>query len=56
MEEWLKSVKWEQTLAEVEEKVVRDTLGILEQAGVVTSPSEGWRVEEFVDTEVARLS
>jgi len=24
--EWLKTVKWEESLAEVEEKVVRDTL------------------------------
>ncbi|KAK1921679.1 hypothetical protein DB88DRAFT_498841 [Papiliotrema laurentii] len=53
--EWLKTVKWEHRLAKVEEKVVRDTLSVLEKAGVV-QPVEGERdIETFVRTDVAKV-
>ncbi|ORY30326.1 hypothetical protein BCR39DRAFT_529195 [Naematelia encephala] len=53
--EWLESVKYEDTLAEVSEKVVSDTLNILEKAGVVKTPAEGWKIDTFVNTDVAKL-
>lgn len=32
-----------------------DTLQILATSGVVTTPDDGWKLETFVDTEIARI-
>lgn len=53
---WLETVDYPSDIREVKESVVRDTLSILEQAGVVKKPETGeWEVETFVDSEVAKL-
>ncbi|WVQ83189.1 hypothetical protein IAT38_005328 [Cryptococcus sp. DSM 104549] len=53
--EWLKSVKWEEQLAEVKEDVVRETLRVLGKAGVVKPEAEGLDIGLFVNTEVAKV-
>jgi len=52
---WLKTVDYPSDIREIKESVVRETLDILEKAGVVKAPSDGWKMETFVDTEVARV-
>ena len=32
-----------------------DTLSVLESAGVVSRPNNGWNIEDFVNTQVATL-
>lgn len=53
VEEWIKTVKWEERMMEVDEEVVRKTLGVLEKAGVVKGSE--WDMDLFVRTDVARL-
>ncbi|BEI81260.1 hypothetical protein CcaverHIS002_0204200 [Cutaneotrichosporon cavernicola] len=55
VEEWLKTVKWEHRLAEVSEAVVRKTLGVLQEAGVVPKEGQQWDMATFVDTDVAKI-
>ncbi|KAK4686521.1 hypothetical protein P7C73_g3609, partial [Tremellales sp. Uapishka_1] len=55
VEEWLTSVRWEEGLRLVKEEVVRETLSVLEQAGVVKPTEGGWQMGSFVDLEVAKL-
>ena len=40
---------------EVKRSVVLDTLEILATAGVVETPKDGWVLEDFVDTQVAKV-
>lgn len=51
--EWLKSVKWEQDLAQVSEGVLKTTLVTLEKAGVVMDSS--YKIGDFVNTDVAEV-
>ncbi|KAG6851118.1 hypothetical protein H0H93_000998 [Arthromyces matolae] len=53
---WLKTVAYPKSCLTVSEQVIRDTLRVLEQAGVVTAPEGGFAIETFVNTEVAVLS
>lgn len=68
--EWLKTVRWEEGLRKVEEKVVRDTLAcvtvrplrgrvltdrVLEKAGVVKPNESGWALDTFVRADVAQI-
>lgn len=55
VEEWLKTVKWEHRLAEVSEDVVRKTLDVLQEAGVVPKEEQKWDMATFVDTDVAKV-
>lgn len=55
VEEWLKTVKYEHALAEVSEGVVRKTLGVLQEAGVVPKEGQQWEMATFVDTDVATV-
>lgn len=71
MKEWLESVEWfgepieslneskagSRRMDVVEGKVVRDTLNILTQAGVVQPRSEEdeWNVSDFVNQEIASI-
>ena len=51
----LETVDYPSDIRQVKESVVRETLDILEKAGVVKAPSEGWELQTFVDTQVASV-
>lgn len=53
VEEWIKTVRWEERMAEVDEGVVRETLRVLHKAGVVKDAQ--WDMDLFVRSDVARL-
>jgi len=53
--EWLKTVRWEEKLAEVSEETVRKTLAVLEKAGVVKPREGGWDMGLFVNEGVAKV-
>ncbi|WOO85096.1 uncharacterized protein LOC62_06G008595 [Vanrija pseudolonga] len=53
--EWLQTVKWEHHLPEVSEAVVRTALTVLEKAGVVKPREGGWKIDQFVNTAVAKV-
>lgn len=55
VEDWLKTVKYEHQLAEVSELVVRKTLGVLQEAGVVPKEGQEWDMATFIDTDVAKV-
>ncbi|KAF9468015.1 hypothetical protein BDZ94DRAFT_1287324 [Collybia nuda] len=55
IEAWLKTVSYPKDCLVVSEKVVMDTLSLLEKAGVVKAPEGGFDVGEFVETNVAKL-
>ncbi|RXK40983.1 hypothetical protein M231_01831 [Tremella mesenterica] len=52
--EWLSSVRWEEGLTVVKEKVVLETLDVLEKAGVVKQTTP-WAVDDFVNSDVATI-
>ncbi|ELU40364.1 NMT1 domain-containing protein [Rhizoctonia solani AG-1 IA] len=52
---WLKTVRWVENCATIPGKVIMDTLSILEKARVVKRPSDGFNVEDFINSEVVRL-
>jgi hypothetical protein len=51
----LKITDYPKDICEVKKDVIFDTLDILTSSGVVTPPKEGWKLETFVDTEVAKV-
>ncbi|KAG5646944.1 hypothetical protein DXG03_001667 [Asterophora parasitica] len=53
---WLKTVSYPEQCLEIPRKVVTDTLGVLEKAGVVKAPEGGFDLENFVETKVAKLT
>ncbi|KAG8789978.1 hypothetical protein FRC12_013032 [Ceratobasidium sp. 428] len=53
--DWLKTVRWVEDCTAIPGKVIADTLNILDQAGVVTRPLDGFKVEDFINGEVVRL-
>lgn len=53
VEEWIKTVRWEERMAEVDEGVVRETLKVLQKAGVVREAE--WELDLFVRSDVAKL-
>ncbi|KAG8736517.1 hypothetical protein FRC10_009228 [Ceratobasidium sp. 414] len=53
--DWLKTVRWVEDCSAISGKVIADTLNILNQAGVVERPFDGFKVEDFVNHEVVRL-
>ncbi|TXT13162.1 hypothetical protein VHUM_01563 [Vanrija humicola] len=55
VKEWLQTVKWEHHLPEVSDSVVRTTLTVLEKAGVVKPRDGPWPVDQFVNTEIAKI-
>ncbi|BGP18416.1 hypothetical protein JCM10213_001663 [Rhodosporidiobolus nylandii] len=53
---WLKQVSYpEGDVREVDRGMVEKTLKTLEAAGVLTAPEGGWKLEDFVETAVAKL-
>lgn len=53
--EWLKTVRWVEDCSAISGKVIVDTLNILNQAGVVQRPFDGFKVEDFIDHSVVRV-
>nr|ODN89528.1 hypothetical protein L203_02239 [Cryptococcus depauperatus CBS 7841] len=54
--EWLQSVEWAESLAEVKIDVLSETLKILARAGVIKPEAIGLEPNVFVNTKVAKLS
>ncbi|WVO16649.1 hypothetical protein L204_104328 [Cryptococcus depauperatus] len=54
--EWLQSVEWAGSLAEVKIDVLSETLKILARAGVIKPEATGLEPNVFVNTKVAKLS
>ncbi|KAK7463504.1 hypothetical protein VKT23_006852 [Stygiomarasmius scandens] len=52
---WLKTVKYPKDCLTIDSKVIKDTLETLEKASVVKAPAGGFKVEDFVNTEVVKL-
>ncbi|CAE6454949.1 hypothetical protein BN14_02935 [Rhizoctonia solani AG-1 IB] len=52
---WLKTVRWAEDCTAIPGKVIVDTLNILDKAGVVKRPMDGFNVEDFTNNEVVRL-
>ncbi|OSX57786.1 hypothetical protein POSPLADRAFT_1076248 [Postia placenta MAD-698-R-SB12] len=53
---WLKTVNWTHDCAAIPSKVISDTLEVLEKAGFIKSPEDGFDVAHFVNTDIARLT
>nr|GAT50979.1 predicted protein [Mycena chlorophos] len=53
---WLKTVSYPQDCLAIPTKVITDTLGVLEKAGVVKAPASGFNVDDFVHKDVVRLT
>ncbi|QRV75063.1 hypothetical protein RhiJN_03078 [Ceratobasidium sp. AG-Ba] len=53
--EWLKTVRWVEDCSAISGKVIVDTLNILNEAGVVQRPLDGFKVEDFINHDVARI-
>ncbi|GAA5970216.1 hypothetical protein JCM8115_000779 [Rhodotorula mucilaginosa] len=56
VEAWLKQVEYPKgEVNEISKSMVESTLSTLVAAGVLSEPSAGWNLEDFVDTSVAKL-
>ncbi|GLB40370.1 putative periplasmic binding protein-like II [Lyophyllum shimeji] len=53
---WLKTVAYPTQCLEIPLNVITETLSVLDKAGVVKTPEEGYNIEDFVDTRVAKLT
>ncbi|KDN50453.1 hypothetical protein RSAG8_00951, partial [Rhizoctonia solani AG-8 WAC10335] len=52
---WLDTVRWVEDCTAIPGKVIVDTLNILDKAGVVKRPPQGFKAEDFINSEVVRL-
>lgn len=52
---WLKTVAWEHDCAVIKSDVILHVLDVLATAGAVTKPSDGWKIESFVNSDIAKL-
>ncbi|GAA5973472.1 hypothetical protein JCM11641_006480 [Rhodosporidiobolus odoratus] len=53
---WLEQVSYPKgDVREISKGMVEETLSTLVSAGVLTSPENGWNLEDFVETSVAKL-
>ncbi|GAA5881423.1 hypothetical protein JCM3774_004373 [Rhodotorula dairenensis] len=56
VEAWLEQVEYPKgDVNEISKEMVQSTLSTLVAAGVLSEPSGGWNLEDFVDTNVAKL-
>jgi ABC-type phosphate/phosphonate transport system substrate-binding protein len=53
---WLNTVGYPDNCGSISQKVVVETLNVLEKAGVVKSPEGGFKLDTFVETDVAQLT
>ncbi|BGP51956.1 hypothetical protein JCM10450v2_007916 [Rhodotorula kratochvilovae] len=53
---WLEQVDYPRgDVVEISKEMVQKTLSTLEKAGVLTAPEGGWKLDDFVETSIARL-
>ncbi|KAF8656217.1 hypothetical protein AX16_002653 [Volvariella volvacea WC 439] len=55
IEAWLKTVDYPQDCGAIPSRVIKYTLEVLNKAGAVKEPEQGFQVPEFVDQEVVKL-
>ncbi|POY73133.1 hypothetical protein BMF94_3826 [Rhodotorula taiwanensis] len=56
VEAWLKQVEYPTgQVNEISRPMVEKTLSTLVAAGVLTEPAQGWNLDDFVDTRIAKL-
>ncbi|KIP07629.1 hypothetical protein PHLGIDRAFT_411239 [Phlebiopsis gigantea 11061_1 CR5-6] len=53
---WLKTVGYPVDCATIDTKVIQETLSVLEKAGFIVSPDGGFKVDHFVNADVAKLA
>ncbi|KAJ3541287.1 hypothetical protein NM688_g6109 [Phlebia brevispora] len=53
---WLKTVGYPSDCSSVSNSVITETLSVLEKAGFIKSPEGGFKVTQFVNEDVAKLS
>jgi len=51
----LKITDYPKDIGEVKGSVIHETLDVLEKSGVVQAPTEGWQLDTFVDSEIAKV-
>jgi len=56
IEAWLKTVSYPQDCAEIPKNVIESTLSILEKAGVVKVPENGFDINNFVNKRIVKLT
>ncbi|ESK87255.1 hypothetical protein Moror_5791 [Moniliophthora roreri MCA 2997] len=54
--EWQKTVGYPEDCLVIPKKVVADTLSVLEKANVVKSPEGGFNIEDFINSEIVKLT
>jgi len=52
---WLDTVAWTHDCSAIPNKVITDTLEVLEKAGFIKSPEGGFNIAQFVNTDIAKL-
>ncbi|GAA6010613.1 hypothetical protein JCM10207_007765 [Rhodosporidiobolus poonsookiae] len=53
---WLEQVSYPKgDVREIDEAMVKETLSTLEAAGVLKAPEGGWKLDDFVETSIAKL-
>lgn len=52
---WLQTVRYPNSCNTLSGEVIRNTLSVLEKAGVVQPPAGGFQLDQFMNTNVATL-
>jgi len=55
VQSWLATVGYPEDVREVKSEMIMKVLETLETAGVVKTPADGWKIDQFVRKEVAKL-
>ncbi|KAL0065058.1 hypothetical protein AAF712_007894 [Marasmius tenuissimus] len=53
--EWQKTVGYPESCLSISKKVIAETLSVLEKAGVVEAPRNGFNVETFINGDIVKL-
>jgi len=56
IEAWLKTVAYPLDCSSIPKKVITDTLSVLEKAGVVKAPDDGFNVDDFIHKDIVKLT
>jgi len=56
IEAWLKTVSYPQDCAEIPRSVIESTLSVLEKAGVIKLPENGFDINDFVEKRIVKLT
>lgn len=55
VQSWLATVGYPEDIREVKGEMIMTVLDVLEKAGVVKTPEGGWKVDQFVRGDVAKV-